>query len=110
MKTYILSLAVALVVGLMPIASQAGCNQTGKLVRVKMKDDGSKGSHILYMRVETTDTFYYIAKTADDDLATLAATLAAMQTRVQVSGSASSCPVTGTKRSMGKVKQLIAIP
>ncbi len=110
MKTYILPLALALVVGLFPVASQAACNQTGKLVRVKMKDDSAKGSHILYMRVETTDTFYYTAGTADDDLATLAATLAAMQTRVQVSGSASSCPVTGTKRSMGRIRHLIAVP
>ena len=110
MKTYILPLALALVVGLFPVASQAACTQTGKLVRVKFKDDSVTGSHVLYMRVETTDTFYYTAKTKDDDVAELAAILAAMQTRVQVKGKAASCPTTGTSRSMGAVHQLIAIP
>ena len=39
------------------------------MVRVKMKDDKTNGSHILYLRVSKDDPFYYTAKTVDDELA-----------------------------------------
>lgn len=101
--------ATALLIGI-STASNAACTITGTLIRATMKDDNKKGSHLLYIRDRVTDPFYYKIKTADDELAALASTLAAQQTRVSIKGTARACPKTGNARSMGTVIQIIAVP
>jgi hypothetical protein len=103
-------MAAAALLGVTPATSKAACTKTGTIVRVMMKDDSKKGSHILYLRDRVTDSFYYKANTTDDDLAALAATLAAQQTRVSLKGNVSSCPNTGAARDIGKVIQILAVP
>lgn len=103
-------LVAVVLLGMIPAPSQAACSKTGTMVRVKMKDDSVKGSHVLYMRVSKDDPFFYTVKTSDDELAQTASILAALQTRVQVKGNTSSCPTSGRNRRLGKVVQLIAVP
>ncbi len=116
MKTkLILPLAIALAVGAVPAAAQAACEITGKFVRVKIRDDSQSGKHQLYVKENALDTFHYRVKTGDDDLAEAAATLAALQARIKVKGSASACPDTsaatpGQEFSIGKVIELVAVP
>ncbi len=116
MKTkLILPLAIALAVVTGPMAAQAACEITGKLVRVKMKDDSQKGKHLLYVKENALDTFHYTVKTGDDNLAEAAATLAALQARILVKGSTSACPDTsaatpGQAFGIGKVIELVAVP
>lgn len=109
MKNFLTLLMAVAVLGMLPAPSQAACSMTGTMIRVKMKDDNAKGSHVLYMRVSKDDTFFYTAKTTDDELAQTAATLAALQTRIQVKGS-KSCPNNGNNRGLGKVVELVAVP
>ena len=105
-------LAAAVILGVVPAAVEAACTKTGTLVQVVMKDSRVKGAHTLAIRDKMTDPFYFRATTNDDDLAGLAATLAAQQTRVALKGSASKCPSnpkTGGA-SIGKVIDLTAAP
>lgn len=116
MKTkLILPLAIALAVGAIPAAAQAACVITGKLVRVKIKDDSVSGKHVLYVKENALDTFHYTVKSGDDDLVEAAATLAALQARISVKGSSNNCPDTsaatpGQAFGIGKVIELVAVP
>ena len=112
MRKILLAMAAAVLLGVVPAAAEASCSITGTLVRARFKDDAKTGSHVLYLRDNVTDTFYYTVKTKDDEMAALAATLAAQQTRVKVKGSVSDCPTppaTGGV-SIGKVVELFVAP
>lgn len=110
MRKALLAMAAMVLLGIVPLASEAACSKSGTIVRVSMKDNSSKGAHTLYLRDRVTDPFYYRAKTTDDSVAAMASTLAAQQTRVSIKGNASSCPKKGNARNMGKVIQIIAVP
>ena len=111
MKTLFLSVVVALIIGLNPTVSRAACSVTGTLVQLKFDDSGRKPTHTLYIREFKTDSFYYSATTTNTQLATAAASLVALQSRVMLTGSDSVCPSdNSTDRSIGEVDQIIVNP
>lgn len=112
MRTLLSTLALALVVGLAPTLAEAACNKTGTVVRVKMRNDGRAGSHIIYIRELGRDLFYWTARTADDEMANLAGTMVANRTRVRVKGTASACPTAGATggKNIGSVIDFFAVP
>ena len=111
MKTLFLSVAVALIIGLSPTVSQAACSVTGTLVQIKFDNSVRRPTHTLYIREFKTDSFYYSATTTNTQLATAAASLVALQSRVMLTGSDSVCPSNNsTDRSIGEVDQIIVNP
>lgn len=114
MKQTLLALAAAVLLSVVPAVVEAACSITGTLVGAKMKDDSKAGTHVLYLRDSVTDPFFYSVKTADDELAALAATLAAQQTRVKIKSSAADCPVPpvsgGGNLKIGKVVEISVAP
>jgi len=105
-------LAAAVLLAVIPAAAEAACSKTGTFVQVLLKDDRVSGVHTLFLRDRVTDSFYFKATTSDDDLAAMAATLAAQQTRVRLKGSVSSCPASPKTGgvSIGKVVDILAVP
>lgn len=112
MRTLLTTLAVALVVGLAPTVSEAACSITGTIDRVKMRNDTVSGNHVIYMRQFALDNFFFTANTTDDDLASLAGTLAGLQTRVRIKGNASACPTPPSVGgvTIGRVIDLLVVP
>ena len=106
-----LPVVVVSIIGLSPTPSQAACLVTGTLVQIKFDDSVRKPTHTLYIREFKTDPYYYSAATKNTQLATAAASLVALQSRVMLSGSADSCPSeNSTDRSIGEVDQMIVNP
>lgn len=91
-------------------AAWADCILIGTLVRVDLLDQGRKNVHAIYLREFNTDPHYYVFNTPNLVLAGAAAILAALHTRVEVTGDESSCPASGQKRLAGGVRQLTAGP
>ena len=111
MKTLFFSVAVALIISFSPTVSQAACSVTGTLVQIKFDGTGKNKTHTLYIREFKTDSFYYSATTTNTPLATAAASLVALQSRVMLTGSDSVCPSNdSTDRSIGEVDQMIVNP
>jgi hypothetical protein len=112
MRKGTVTLAAAVLLAVIPAAAEAACSKTGTFVQVLLKDDRVSGAHTLFLRDRVTDSFYFKATTKDDDLAAMAATLAAQQTRVKLKGSISSCPTAPGSGgvSIGKVVEIQAVP
>lgn len=96
---------------LLPAAAQASCYINGPVVRVTQYDDSysSYGCYI-YMRSTATSSYYYYARSNDDNVCNTAATAATSGVDVGISGNASACPTTGTGRSMGVTNYIIINP
>ncbi len=107
------ALFAALVAGstlVAPVLAQATCVKTGTIIRVVLRDAAEPGNHVIDLRVNFSDTFYYSARTGDPNTAQAAIVLNALGTPVQIIGGAATCPTTGTARLMGTARVIIASP
>lgn len=112
MRQTLLAIGAAVLLGLVPAAAEAACSITGTLVRTRLKNDGVRGAHVLYLRDSVLDPFYYSVRTVDDEMAATASLLAAQQTRVRVRGNVRNCPATPltAAASIGTVIDLQVAP
>ena len=98
MKKLLVTLVVAAAaIGGLAAPAQATCTPVGHVIGVE--DYG--GYAYVTLKTNPLSSVSYYGYTTDESLTQLAATALQSQTRVYVSGNASSCPTTGTVRYLG---------
>jgi len=107
MKKVLLTAVVASMLSL-PAAANAVCVKSGYVDRVTT-NSGVKAS-IIYVRPSSTAAFTYKLTAKDSKLIDAALNAATSRTRVQVKGSAATCPTTGAIRNAGALSYIILAP
>jgi hypothetical protein len=93
---------------LLPMTAMAVCTKNGgSIVRVTYWADGNSSSHVVYYRQSATTNSYFYCRTADDNFAELASNALNGPTEVALSGTATSCPSSG---SMGTCRYIVENP
>jgi len=111
MKLKKLALPVLLVAGMLPLASNATCTQSGHVERVTAYDDAVTGVyHYIYIRNSALSNIYWSVRTTDDEMAEIATDALTSTTRVTIQGDIATCPTTGSGRYVGNLRYLIVNP
>lgn len=96
---------------LFPLAASATCTVSGgSVVRVTFWSDSAGSTHTIYYRPSALSSYYYWCQTTDDNFAEIASNALNGPTEVQLNGSATSCPTSGTSRSMGTCRWIVENP
>jgi len=106
-KIFFTGLAMG-IISLAPLTAEAACVKAGVLEKVIAKPGTSVST--IYMRTASLSNTVWKGTTKDSKI--VSATLDALtsRTRVQMTGNAASCPVTGATRSMGNISSFILAP
>ena len=92
--------------GLVPMSAQAVCQQTLYAERAY-----SDGTNVQFLgRVNSADTFFYLAETTNGLFADIIFAGVAQRNRLFVTGNAQSCPTTGDARDMGNILEIYQQP
>ena len=107
MKKIMFSVIVSALLALPSMAS-AACIQAGYVERVTTKPGGANSA--IYVRPTSMASYVYSSVSKDPKLVDAALAAATSRTRVQIKGSAASCPKSGNTRNIGAMIYLILAP
>jgi len=109
MNKLLFSMVFALL--LFPMTASAVCTQSGgSIVRVTYWADSAGSTHYIYYRPSSLTNYYYYCTTTDDDFAELASNALNGPTEVNLSGTATTCPTSGSSRNMGICRWIVENP